>query len=72
MLVQFAVIFFILLGRTVLLGATFPLVNRIYARSLPVLGKSIGTAYALNTLGAILGSFVVGLVSSLCWARRAV
>ncbi|UCG63464.1 MAG: fused MFS/spermidine synthase [Deltaproteobacteria bacterium] len=62
MLVQFMVVFFILLAPTVLLGATFPLVNRIYARSLPVIGKSIGTAYALNTIGAILGSLVAGFM----------
>jgi spermidine synthase len=61
-LVQSAVLFFVLVGPTIFLGATFPLVNRIYARSLPELGKSIGTAYAMNTLGAILGSFIAGFV----------
>jgi spermidine synthase len=61
-LVQFVVVFLILLCPTILLGATFPLVNRIYARSLSGLGKSIGTAYALNTVGAILGSVVAGFV----------
>jgi spermidine synthase len=59
---QSMVLFVCLLGPTVFLGATFPLVNRIYARSIPVIGKSIGTAYALNTVGAILGSFVAGFV----------
>ncbi len=61
-LVQIVLLFFIMLGPTVLLGGTFPLVNRIYARSLPLIGKSIGTAYALNTVGAILGSFLAGFV----------
>jgi spermidine synthase len=60
--IQFVIIFLVLLGPTVLLGATFPLVNRIYARSMTVLGKSIGTAYALNTIGAILGSIAAGFV----------
>lgn len=55
-------LFLILLGPTVFLGATFPLVNRIYARSIARLGRSIGTAYALNTIGAILGSFVAGFI----------
>ena len=59
---QFIIIFLVMLGPTVLLGATFPLVNRIYARSMPVLGKSIGTAYALNTVGAILGSVAAGFI----------
>jgi spermidine synthase len=61
-LVQSAVLFFILIGPTIFLGATFPLVSRIYARSLPDIGKSIGTAYAMNTTGAILGSFVAGFI----------
>jgi spermidine synthase len=60
--VQSIVLFFVLVGPTIFLGATFPLVNRIYARSLPELGKSIGTAYAMNTLGAILGSFAAGFI----------
>jgi spermidine synthase len=59
---QSLVLFFILVGPTIFLGATFPLVNKIYARSLPELGKSIGTAYAMNTLGAILGSFIAGFI----------
>jgi spermidine synthase len=61
-LVQSIVMFFVLVGPTIFLGATFPLVNRIYARSLPNLGKSVGTAYAMNTLGAILGSFTAGFI----------
>jgi spermidine synthase len=61
-LAQSIVLFIILVGPTIFLGATFPLVNRIYARSIPMLGKSIGTAYALNTLGAVLGSFVAGFI----------
>jgi spermidine synthase len=61
-LVQSVVLFFVLVGPTVFLGATFPLVNRIYARSLPDIGRSIGTAYAVNTIGAILGSFVAGFI----------
>jgi spermidine synthase len=61
-LVQSMMLFFILIGPTIFLGATFPLVSRIYARSLPDIGKSIGTAYAMNTLGAILGSFAAGFL----------
>jgi spermidine synthase len=69
-LVQSLIVFFILLGPTVLLGATFPLVNRLYARSLPVIGKSIGTAYALNTIGAILGSVAAGFVLIPCLGKE--
>ncbi|MDP2643650.1 MAG: fused MFS/spermidine synthase [Desulfobacterales bacterium] len=62
LLVQFLLIFSFLLAPTMLLGATFSLVNRIYARSLPVIGRSIGTAYAVNTVGAILGSIAAGFI----------
>jgi spermidine synthase len=61
-LIQSTVLFFVLVGPTIFLGGTFPLVNRIYARSLPEIGRSIGTAYAVNTTGAILGSFAAGFV----------
>jgi len=61
-LVQSIILFLVLIGPTIFLGATFPLVNRIYARSLPNIGRSIGTAYAMNTIGAILGSFVAGFI----------
>jgi spermidine synthase len=61
-LAQSSIIFLVLLGPTLLLGATFPLVNKIYARSLSSIGRSVGTAYALNTIGAILGSFAAGFV----------
>ena len=61
-LVQSVILFCVLVGSTIFLGATFPLVNRIYVRSLPDIGKSIGTAYAMNTIGAILGSFAAGFI----------
>ena len=61
-LVQSIVVFLVLLTPTLLLGATFPLVAKLYARSLPNMGRSIGTAYALNTIGAISGSFAAGFV----------
>ncbi|MBW1797945.1 MAG: fused MFS/spermidine synthase, partial [Deltaproteobacteria bacterium] len=61
-LVQSIIVFLVMLAPTLLLGATFPLVAKIYARSLPHVGRSIGTAYALNTIGAISGSFIAGFV----------
>lgn len=61
-LIQSLVISAILFTPTLFLGASFPLVSRIYARSLSMLGKSIGNAYALNTIGAILGSFTAGFI----------
>jgi len=52
----------IVLPPTLLMGAIFPLAVKIYARSLGAIGKQTGTLYAVNTVGAILGSFVAGFV----------
>jgi spermidine synthase len=62
MLVQSLILFVILIGPTLFLGAAFPLVSRIYAQSLSRIGKSIGVAYAINTIGAIIGSFAAGFL----------
>lgn len=62
MLAQSIALFFILLPSTLFLGAAFPLVNKLYTRSVDRLGRSLGTAYALNTMGALAGSFVAGFV----------
>ena len=55
-------LFLVLLGPTIVLGATFPLVGKIYTSSIKQLGKSIGFAYAINTIGALLGSFSAGFI----------
>jgi len=47
---------------TLCLGATFPLVGKIYTQSVSKVGRSIGVAYAINTVGAVLGSFCAGFV----------
>ncbi len=47
---------------TLCLGATFPLVGKIYTTSISRVGRSIGFAYTVNTIGAVLGSFCAGFV----------
>lgn len=54
--------FFIMLVPTLLMGAAFPLVCRIYVGNRKEVGREIGTLYALNTAGAILGSIGAGFV----------
>lgn len=46
---------------TVLMGGTFPLVTRIYVGGGET-GRQLGSLYAANTVGAILGSFLTGFV----------
>ena len=59
---QFIVLFVLMLVPALFLGAAFPLVNRLCIRTLAATGRSVGTAYALNTVGGLLGSFVSGFV----------
>ena len=60
--VQSIVLFALLLVPTLFLGAAFPLVNRIYVQSMNALGSSLGRACAVNTIGAVLGSFAAGFI----------
>jgi spermidine synthase len=45
---------------TMLFGAAFPVLIRIYTRHADTAGRGIGVATALNTAGSILGSLLVG------------
>jgi spermidine synthase len=47
---------------TFLMGATMPLTLQCASRSSTDTGKTVGTIYAVNTVGAILGSFLGGLL----------
>jgi spermidine synthase len=59
---QFALTCITILPTTILMGGVFPLTARIASAQLDTVGKDIGTAYALNTVGAITGSFISGFV----------
>ncbi len=60
--IQVALSALVMIVPTLLLGTTFPMVARIYTQSLYRVGSSVGTAYASNTLGAIIGAFLGGFV----------
>lgn len=60
-LVQFAmfgIAALAVLPATFFMGATFPLTIRVATSDLGRLGRDVGGVYALNTLGAIVGSFL--------------
>ena len=59
-IVQFLIVFLVLLIPTTLMGATFPVIIRFYTEQ--KIGKAIGEAYAANNLGAIIGSFAAGFI----------
>lgn len=47
---------------TVLMGMAFPVVSRIVVASIDQIGFDVARVYALNTVGAILGSFLGGFL----------
>ncbi|HEX4405383.1 MAG TPA: fused MFS/spermidine synthase [Polyangia bacterium] len=57
---QFVLACVTVLPATILMGGVFPLTVRIAAPRLESVGRDIGNAYALNTIGAIVGSFLSG------------
>jgi spermidine synthase len=59
---QFALACVTILPTTILMGGVFPLTARIASVGLGSVGKDIGNAYALNTVGAIVGSFLSGFI----------
>jgi spermidine synthase len=61
-LVRFGLALLALAPATVLMGATLPSLGRYLARRREDLGSAFGRLYAANTIGAILGTFVAGLV----------
>lgn len=60
--VEFALIVAIMLLPTTLMGAAFPLAGRLFVQTSATVGKSIGTLYASNTVGNILGAFAGGFI----------
>jgi spermidine synthase len=60
--VEFLVVIGITLVPTFLMGAIFPLVTRLIGQGMEDPGAATGKAYAINTLGTIVGSFLAGFV----------
>ncbi|HEY7675608.1 MAG TPA: fused MFS/spermidine synthase, partial [Candidatus Methylomirabilis sp.] len=54
--------FLVMILPTVLAGMTFPLVARLFTHGLYEVGAGVGTAYASNTLGSILGAVAGGFL----------
>ncbi len=60
--IMFGVAALAVLPATFFMGATFPLTIRIATSDIGRLGRDVGGVYALNTLGAIIGSFLSAFV----------
>ncbi|HEY0711406.1 MAG TPA: fused MFS/spermidine synthase, partial [Polyangia bacterium] len=59
---QFVAVCASVLPATFLMGGVFPFTVRIITGRLEHLARDLGNAYALNTIGAIVGSFASGFV----------
>jgi len=59
---RFLYVFALLMIPTTLMGATLPLLSRFLARSRETLGSRIGALYAINTTGAVVGTFCAGFL----------
>jgi len=53
----------LLLVPTLLMGATFPLLSKLYAKNIKTLGTHIGNIYSKNTIGSMVGAFVAGFIA---------
>ena len=62
LVIEFMVIALFILLPTLFMGATFPLVAKIYHTARDRAGRAVGDVYAVNTMGAIFGAFFVGFV----------
>ncbi len=60
--IMFTVAALAVLPITVGMGATFPLTIRIAVTGLKNIGRDVGSIYAMNTVGAICGSFLSAFV----------
>lgn len=59
---KFFITFILLFLPTFLFGATFPIVCKLYSRSIKSIGHSVGNVYSINTVGGIFGSFLTGFL----------
>lgn len=61
-LLRFSLSFLVLFIPTALMGATLPILIKFVVREVSLAGKSTGTLYGINTLGAVTGVFITAFV----------
>ncbi|MDZ4717528.1 MAG: fused MFS/spermidine synthase [Roseiflexaceae bacterium] len=59
---RFGLAVLVLLIPTTLMGGTLPVMAQLLARNPSDRGRTLGTLYAANTLGAVLGALIAGLL----------
>lgn len=61
-IVRFLFCFFVLIIPTTAMGATLPILSRFFINNICEGGSKVGILYAVNTAGAMIGTFVAGFV----------
>lgn len=61
-LARFVICTLILLLPTTMMGATLPILSKYYVRRKEEFGWNVGRLFAVNTLGAVVGSFSAGFL----------
>ena len=61
-IVRFVFATLVLIVPTALMGATLPVLSSFYARDIGRIGLRVGSLYAVNTFGAVLGAAATGFV----------
>ena len=61
-IVRFVFATLVLIVPTALMGATLPVLSSFYARDIGRIGLRVGSLYALNTFGAVLGAAATGFL----------
>jgi spermidine synthase len=61
-LIRFLISGIVLLIPTTLMGATLPVLSKYFTTRYDNLGMTVGRLYAVNTFGAVIGSFAAGFV----------
>ena len=69
-LIRFALSFLVLLLPSTLMGGTLPILSRFFVNRLEKLGLNVGTLYALNTFGAVVGCIAAGSFLSSIWESK--
>ncbi len=59
-IVRFALSFLVILIPTTLMGGTLPVLSKYAGSEFKRIGQNIGLLYAINTFGAVVGSFATG------------
>jgi len=69
-LLRFFFVLLVLILPTTLMGGTLPILSKFVTRRDDAIGLSVGSLYAINTFGAVLGTAISGFVLIPVWGTQ--